>query len=184
MAPSSPISCEVIVLSIFFFLVEGRVAPFLHISVLFTSERAFTRLSLSYINSISVYANTTCLANTRDQIEVDWYLFSQNTSDFNEQIVCSWKGCPFKKSLILLQSYRLHNSAIHTINQCFILLLMFILFWTFFLMSNSFLSSPKKTEFFHFFGNSLHVNCFDLIFFQVRTPILFLLFNQTNILQI
>ena len=55
-----------------FFLVEGRVAPFLHISVLFTSERTFTRLSLSYINSISVYANTTCLANTRDQIEVDW----------------------------------------------------------------------------------------------------------------
>lgn len=84
MAPFSPISCEVIVFSsFFFFLVEGRVAPFLHLTVLFTSERTFTRLSLSYVDSISVYANTTFLANTRDQTEVDWYLFSQNTSDFN-----------------------------------------------------------------------------------------------------
>lgn len=48
-----------------------------------------------------------------------------------------------------------------------------------------FLSSPKKkNRILSFFGNSLHVNCFDLIFFQIRTPILFLLFNQTNILQI
>ena len=85
------------------------------------------------------------------------------------------RAVPLKKSLILLQSYRLHNSAIHTINQCFILLLMFILFWTFCAFCTWICASL-----FRFSKFSLKISWFIFfmsysLFYPSRTPIMWML---------